>query len=182
MGEIPRVESFWIQRFAFGENTVVTAEKWKAEVPNMVVWFDFLSIPQMSACNIDLSIPQMAACNMEDEDEEEEDKEYTLEESQVSLFYARADGLSEVQRKTVEKLKEAVESIPAYVERTSLLLVLVPVSKRSSKRCVLVDSLRPFPTTLVSRLDLGRIHHGQIVEGMFRIQNGHASMMPTAKR
>ena len=80
-GEISRVQSHWRTQLEFG-NTVVAGRRWKAAVPHMFAWLDFLSIPQ-TAAYCDLS--------------------------------------------TSEDLKNAVESIPAYVERSALLLILVPV-------------------------------------------------------
>ena len=44
-GEVPTVESYWVQQVAFKQNTVVTSEEWKAALPHMFVWLDFFAIP-----------------------------------------------------------------------------------------------------------------------------------------
>ena len=46
-GEVPAVESYWLQQVMFKQNTVVTSEEWKAALPHMFVWLDFFAIPQM---------------------------------------------------------------------------------------------------------------------------------------
>ena len=49
LGEVPKVESFWLQQLVLKQNTVVTAAQWKVALLHMFVWFDFISIPQMGA-------------------------------------------------------------------------------------------------------------------------------------
>ena len=46
-GELQRVESHLMQQMIYKQNTVVTAEEWKAVLPHMFIWLDFLGVPQM---------------------------------------------------------------------------------------------------------------------------------------
>ena len=48
-GKVSRVKSHWIQQLAIKQNTEATAKEWKAALPHMFVWFDFMSVPQMGA-------------------------------------------------------------------------------------------------------------------------------------
>ena len=43
-GAIPSVESFYLHQLV-GGNTVVTAEQWKASLPEMFLWLDYASVP-----------------------------------------------------------------------------------------------------------------------------------------
>ena len=46
------VNSDFIQQFKFKQNTRVDAEDWKAALPYMYVWMDYMSIPQMSVYDV----------------------------------------------------------------------------------------------------------------------------------
>merc|ERR1719482_2310711 len=72
-------------------------------LPHSYVWMDFISIPQ--TCDFD------------------QDKDI----SQDSVSYFRKASSDTSEGAVLRKLQLAVDSIPAYVERSSLLLVLVPV-------------------------------------------------------
>ena len=48
-GKVSKVESHYLQQLVFKQNTVVDAGQWKAALPSMFVWFDFMSIPQLGA-------------------------------------------------------------------------------------------------------------------------------------
>lgn len=105
-GEISSVESHWQQKVVFHQNTVVTAKEWMAALPHMYIWLDFMSIPQLGARGTVTDTADMA----------------------------EASGLTESQQKTAQDLRNAVDSIPAYVERATLLLVLVPVAFHINRR------------------------------------------------
>ena len=91
-GEIPKVESYWMQELLTKKKTSVSAKEWKDALPHMFVWMDFLCIPQ----------PCFHTGGSLD-----------------------ATPSSEEASETFTNLTKAVESIPAYLERTSLLLILV---------------------------------------------------------
>ena len=84
-GEVPTVESYWLQQVMFKQNTVVTSEEWKAALPHMFVWLDFFAIPQM--------------CVHDEEPDADEDEEEVQLHTTASLpkFYSQDANLSEAQ-------------------------------------------------------------------------------------
>ena len=101
-GEIAYVESGAIEQLALGHNTKVASAKWMAALPYSYVWLDFMSIPQ--------------TCDFDPEGHISEDSGYF-----TKAYSDTSEG------GVLKNLQLAVDSIPAYVERSSLLLVLVPI-------------------------------------------------------
>lgn len=104
-GEVQMVESSWMQQLVLKQNTKVSAKEWKAALPHM-----FVSIPQMFIYDT-------------------ADQSMTL-----PAYYGQVADQSDPKAKTAEDLKNAVESIPAYIERTTLLLILVPVCMHQNRQ------------------------------------------------
>ena len=117
-GEVPKVESYWVQQLYYKQKTIVTAAQWKVALLHMFVWFDFISIPQTCAASGPASNEYFAKMNQ---------REANSSDESTPSYYKPQSSLTASQQKIVQDLKKAVESIPAYVERAALLLVLVPV-------------------------------------------------------
>lgn len=107
-GKAGRVESHWLQQLVLKENTVVTASEWKAVLPRMYVWLDFVSIPQGGAQSLGREHP--GASEAAEGGSPEARRRREREEAQVT-----------------EQAHKAAYSIPAYIERSALFLVLAPV-------------------------------------------------------
>ena len=105
----------------------ISGDEWKRKLPNMYLWVDYFSIPQPGA----FSGPK----------EEEEapggrrkststDHRLLFKEGEEVPLDQNADGevsLAEL----VSGLKAAVESIPSYIERSSMTWILVPPVKHA---------------------------------------------------
>ena len=97
-GEVPRVESHYLQQLKFGQNMVLTAKEWMRALPHMYVWWDFCCIPQMGV--------RGTAADTADQ--------------------AGSGTLTAAEQQTAQDLKNAVYSIPEYIERVILVLILAP--------------------------------------------------------
>eukprot|EP00930_Biecheleria_cincta_P003905 TRINITY_DN104812_c0_g1_i1.p1 TRINITY_DN104812_c0_g1~~TRINITY_DN104812_c0_g1_i1.p1 ORF type:complete len:735 (+),score=97.79 TRINITY_DN104812_c0_g1_i1:68-2206(+) len=121
-GEIKNVESHFMQKMAFNMSTKTGSDEWKNAVPHMYIWLDFASIPQMCAKSVTQST-EMAATSSAP----------ISSQSSAPAYYSGAK-LEEEQVKVAKLLKNAVDSIPAYIERSTLLLILVPVALHANRQ------------------------------------------------
>jgi len=128
-GSIPKVESHWVEQVGMKHTETVTAAAWKAALPHMFVWFDYWSVPQPGA-------PQLDEEEDEEEDQEEGELAMTKTLSSDSADHRFAESSSEEHAHLVGDLQKAVASIPEYVECSDLLLVLVPVCKHHDRDVV----------------------------------------------
>lgn len=92
------VESNAILQVMYGLRMTTTRDEWKRRLPNMFVWFDFISVPQ----------PTMVA-------------------DQASSDHRMADVVTDL----VKSLRNAVDSIPTFVERSSMMWILCPPCKHA---------------------------------------------------
>lgn len=95
-GEL-KVESNAILQTMYGQQLTTTRDEWKRRLPGMLIWFDYTSMPQ-----------PMAASK-----EQASSADHRISESGV------VDEL-------VESLCGAVDSIPTFVERCSMMWILCP--------------------------------------------------------
>ena len=100
-GEIARVAPYWAYQMVLGKRMVVKADAWKASLPDMFIWLDYASIPQVGARGTKTDTADMA----------KED----LQRMDVDLA------------KTVQDLQDAVNSIPGYVQRAAMIIINAPV-------------------------------------------------------
>ena len=94
-GEVSKAESYWRQQLALKPDTVVATKEWKAALLHIRVWCGFMSIAQMGARGTAADIADLAG----------------------------SSALTEAQRKVATDLKRAATSLPAYIGRTTQLLV-----------------------------------------------------------
>ena len=119
-GKIRRVKTTQFAQEYMAENTVVEASEWRELLPQMFIWMDWMSIPQP-----DLEETRSSVTG----------KWNSLKND--SSFHGApaaiaAEGTaSTVTPKTIAQLREdqanAITSIPAYVEQSTLMILLVPV-------------------------------------------------------
>ena len=88
------VESNAILQMVYGLQITTTPDEWKRRLPNALIWFDYMSIPQPGAGS-----------------------------DGKSSDHRLAEGVAD---DVVEQLRDAVDSIPTFVERCSMMWVLAP--------------------------------------------------------
>mmetsp|Transcript_110509 Transcript_110509/g.312591 ORF Transcript_110509/g.312591 Transcript_110509/m.312591 type:complete len:624 (-) Transcript_110509:185-2056(-) len=98
------VKTHWMAKLAYKVATTISAREWASEVSSMYVWFDFMSVPQLSC----VSSP-----------------------TPKSADHRFVEPTGDSERETAEALRKAVDSIPGYIERARFMFVLVPVCQHS---------------------------------------------------
>ena len=127
-GRIKKVKSTNFSKHFVSYDISVDGKTWKETLPDMFIWFDFMSVPQPAAeemrlngsrssdhCRRATSDHRVSSCRRMNEDDE------TSTTSQDAAK-AKIDHLS-------EGLRRAVDSIAAYVECASLVIILAPPVK-----------------------------------------------------
>ena len=128
------VESnFWLNA-VYGTLERFTPDMWSKRLPDMYVWFDYISIPQPGAV--------VGAASDDLKQQLDADGNGIIEQAELvnaDLSKASASKGSSDHRllsagdqrvvELVEQLKAAVDSIPSYVERSSMMWILVPPCK-----------------------------------------------------
>jgi hypothetical protein len=103
-GDIKQVERCWQEQIAFKSKEMLGSEAWMDALPDMYIWLDYMSVPQPRAT--------------------ETIKGETRLRSTSDHRLAVVDG--DTTADLVKDLQLAVASIPAYIERSDLILVLAP--------------------------------------------------------
>ena len=102
----------------YNSKTVISGSEWMARLPNMYVWLDYFSIPQPGAS------PHMKQSTESIGMSTTDHRQLFVEGAEVKLD---ADGDGEItMAELISGLKNAVDSIPSYIERSSMTWVLVP--------------------------------------------------------
>ena len=84
----------------------MSGERWKAALPYMYVWWDYASIPQPTAVSTESTAPSTTDHRL----------------------LATQEGIEEEMKRVVAALARAVDSIPGYVEMTTVIFVNVPLA------------------------------------------------------
>ena len=109
---------------------LTSGSEWAKRLPNMCLWVDYLSIPQPGA------VVAKASEAIKTELDTNGDGVVSREELQESKIkdtdHRQLSTDDEVLLKLVEQLKAAVDSIPSYIERSSMMWVVVPPVKHHS--------------------------------------------------
>ena len=104
----------------YNSKTVITGAEWVTRLPNMYVWLDYFSIPQPGASPHMKQTVDTATRKMSTTDH----RQLFADGAEVKLD---ADGDGQItMAELIEGLKNAVDSIPSYIERSSMTWVLVP--------------------------------------------------------
>lgn len=153
-GEIPKVDVHWKQHMITKNTCIVTSAEWAAALPHMFVWIDYAGVPQLGASNMDgisqQEAKQILPAHAEDLEPmspqvrrlstvstkcesvgETDDESVPCLHCDKQTDHRLQGGNSECQQAEIDALQEAIDSIPGYVERSSLMLVLVPACQNS---------------------------------------------------
>ena len=114
--------------------------EWAKKLPHMLVWFDYLSIPQPGALVTqasselvnELDTNQNGVVEMEELLNADLTKKTSRRQSTDHRQLAEGESVDERIAALVGQLKAAVDSIPSYIERASMMWVLVPPVKHHS--------------------------------------------------
>ena len=93
---------------------------WKKKMANMHIWLDFMCMPQLS------SVQDERACEVQLPSSPGNKRSFVQDHSHCAGDEA-------------EQLLKAVESLPAYIEMSRLMLVLVPTDKHRDRLDEVVD-------------------------------------------
>ena len=118
---------------------ITTGAEWKRKLPSMYLWIDYISIPQPGALMSEASAELVSELDKDQSGvvdmNELVDADLTKAKARSAsttdhrLLQANAD---EQIAALVEQLKAAVDSIPSYIERSSMMWVVVPPVKHQS--------------------------------------------------
>ena len=130
-GEIEKVEIDMDSRNLLGvENYVVRANEWKKMMTNAYFWIDWMSMPQPSA---ETTLRKQKECLSEENTSLAGGASVTTPPPGTVSY--RIDPLADKALKTLEiESKNAIASIPAYVERSDLVLVLAPGCRHCDRK------------------------------------------------
>ena len=103
------VESNITLQVIYGLQMTTTPDEWKRRLPNMLIWFDYTSVPQPSA---DKGLVPTGGVDVR---------------------------MSADHRSLSEQLTAAVDSIPTYIERCSMMWVLTPPCKHQDLSDTICD-------------------------------------------
>ena len=124
-GFIDKIETNWVQALVFKDSPSISRKQMEAAVPHMFVWIDFMSMPQPT-CGISLPAPMGPPA-----------AQGKLAQS-VNMLSESAQ-LKFNSPSIEDQLLAAVESIPAYVEHSSLMISLVPPTTHLDRQGELVS-------------------------------------------
>ena len=119
-GKTP-VRSNAILEGIYNSKTVISGAEWKERLPAMYVWVDYFSIPQPGAS------PHMKQDPLRKASISDHRLLFTEDAPEGAEVKLDADGDGKItMAELIEGLKNAVDSIPSYIERSSMTWVLVP--------------------------------------------------------
>ena len=122
------VESNSALNAVYGTLDRFTPEMWKERLPEMMVWFDYISIPQPGAVVSSASDELKTQLDTNGDGMIDQAELVNAETTAHSDHRLMSVGDERVL-KLVEQLKAAVDSIPSYVERSAMMWILVPPCK-----------------------------------------------------
>ena len=131
-GEEDGVQSHWQQQLVYAKGNVrIRARDWKKHLEHMFVWMDYTSMPQPTAG------PMPAEADIREFVEgDDESLGVAIDEMTPSAQQASNDKTTDHRFGGDElsaALTKAVESIPSYVERSALMLILVPTTAHTGR-------------------------------------------------
>ena len=145
-GEISSIQTNWRQALVFEDNFCITAKDMQSAVPHMMVWLDYVSMPQPTAG----PMPEQAGAETkiagDDADDDHGGKED--DEPETDADAAGADSAATLPSGTTDHrsdeglgalLNAAVESIPAYVEQATLMIILTPPHEHHDRKGEIVS-------------------------------------------
>ena len=139
------VKSNAFMNMVYHVDWTMTGADWKAKLPSMYLWIDYVSIPQPGA------VIEAEAATMSDNLRTELDVDGNGEISKEEMLNAPAklsiedsdhrklNSTDSKIRSLIESLKNAVDSIPSYIERSSQMWILVPPVKHADLDSAVCD-------------------------------------------
>jgi hypothetical protein len=127
-GEVD-VENDFKQQIVFNDRGLKSKKWWKRKMNNAYIWLDYMCMPQLSCVQVDA--PHRYAFNS--------DETHSAACRAVAHNARNHSSSTETQDHSkghtdaAKLLKQAVESLPAYVELSSMMLVLVPTDEHRDR-------------------------------------------------
>lgn len=135
------VESNFNLNAVYGTLDRYTPEMWQKNLPEMYVWFDYISIPQPGALINAASdaLKQELDANSDGVIEQSELLSPGVSTSKKNSDHRLLSASDQRVLTLIEQLKAAVDSIPSYVERSAMMWILVPPCKHHDLKGVICD-------------------------------------------
>eukprot|EP00947_MAST-08B_sp_MAST-8B-sp1_P003867 g3867.t1 len=134
-GEIPLVDVHWKDQMIYSDQTTTKAAEWNGLLENAYLWFDWCSMPQPGA------VPKPAEGT--EPTEEEKAKMQQLEEDSGSFLRSKSYHRPTItdEKEENEKMRilredggKAIRSIPAYIERSDMVVVVAPPGTHEDRK------------------------------------------------
>jgi hypothetical protein len=128
-GEVD-VENDFKQQILYKERDLKSKKWWKESMKTTYIWLDYMCMPQLAYYSapprfaFDSDEAHLAAC-----------REALLDSTVGNKTQDHSKGHTD----NAKLLKQAVESLPAYVELSSMMLVLVPTDEHRDRKGEVVD-------------------------------------------
>mmetsp|Transcript_7948 Transcript_7948/g.20050 ORF Transcript_7948/g.20050 Transcript_7948/m.20050 type:complete len:853 (-) Transcript_7948:215-2773(-) len=150
-GSAAKVESHWLQQVVFQQKVTIDPRRWREALPHMFVWIDYASIPQLAqqwrspqldsttipAASLGHTVSSSSLC------EDSPAAQLTSHLKRDDLVVAHRSCITSVassdhrfvddEPETARLMAAAVNSIHGYVERSTLVLVLVPLCEHHDR-------------------------------------------------
>ena len=127
-GDVGQVELHWMSQLVLGGRRVVKAAEWRKRLEHAWVWLDFISVPQHGRAADGQTLHERAAPPGPDAAPKfDNPKSARATNSRAATKYAPnhslwTDDVAALRRSMVA----AIDSVPGYIELSTLVLVLVP--------------------------------------------------------
>ena len=147
-GEIEKIETDWKHRYFFRSNPFVTKREMMSAAPHMLIWLDFTSMPQpavevarrdalaAATAAAATAVPPPDGAHPEARVAAIATEEKTAPGAAVpGRTFSSSDHRSTLLESSelAVQLDLATESIPAYVEKSSLMIILTPPCKHHDR-------------------------------------------------
>jgi hypothetical protein len=144
-GEID-VENHYLQELQTHERGRKTKRWWKRKLRAMYIWLDYMCMPQPSCVRTNEPLcvrasvpPENGAAVTENKRDDASDDVSRRKLSRKGSQNLVQDSRQNTNIKTAQLLSDAVHSLPAYVEMSWLMLVLVPTLVHQDRPDEVVD-------------------------------------------
>lgn len=138
------VETNWQQQLAFNDRGLVRGAVWRDQIPRMYVWVDYCSMPQPTAGPMPSGhwLTEMEKQDGSEVDTAGQDTDLAIQKDQTMrppverrLSQDHREGTGYLHK----CLKDGVTSLPAYIERSSIVIVLVLATEHTCRRGEVCD-------------------------------------------
>jgi hypothetical protein len=143
------VENDWMQQLILHDRGLKSKKFWKAKIKTMHVWVDYMCMPQLTSVKKEVithtdthqssekvdctCMPQLTSVKKEEVLTHSDTHQSCEQPSRAYQDHSKGDSDDS------KLLALAVKSLPAYVERCCMMLVLVPTGEHRDRREEVVD-------------------------------------------